>query len=51
MKKIEVNTYWDWYEFGFCFKVLRLEYNPDYWCKVDIHFLFFNVWINFINKI
>lgn len=47
MKKIEVNTYWDWHEFGFCFKIARL----DYWYQIDMHFLFFSCWINLISKL
>jgi hypothetical protein len=50
MKNIEVNTYWDWHEFGFCFKFSRLKNHPDYWYQIDIHFLFFDCWINFISK-
>jgi hypothetical protein len=51
MKNIELNTYWDWNEFGFCFKFCRLHYHPDYKYQFDIHFLFFDCWINFISKI
>lgn len=50
MKNIEVNSYWDWYEFGFCFKFSRLKYRPDYLYQIEIHFLFFDLWISFINK-
>jgi hypothetical protein len=48
---MEVNAYWDWYEFGFCFKFSRLKYRPDYLYQIEIHFLFFDLWISFINKI
>ena len=51
MKNIEVNTYLDWVEFGFCFKIARLPHHPDYWYQIDMHFLFFSCWINFISKI
>lgn len=51
MKNVEINTYWDWHEFGFCFKFSRLKNHPDYWWQIDIHFLFFDMWINFISKI
>ena len=51
MKNIEVNTYWDWEDFGFCFKVSRLPVHPEYWYQIDIHLLFFDCWINFISKI
>ena len=51
MKNIEVNTYWDWHEFGFCFKIARLPHHPDYWWQFETHFLFFDCWINFISKI
>jgi hypothetical protein len=51
MKNLEVNTYWDWHEFGFCFKIARLPHHPDYWWQIDMHFMFFSCWINFISKL
>ena len=50
MKNLEINTYWDWIEFGFCFKFSRLPYHPNFWWQIEIHFLFFDCWINFISK-
>jgi hypothetical protein len=51
MKNIQISTYWDWNEFGFCFKFCRLPYHPDYLYQFDIHLLFLDIWINFKSKI
>jgi hypothetical protein len=50
MKNLEIVSYWDWNEFGFSLKFSRLPHHPDYWWQIDIHFLFFDCWINFIEK-
>ena len=51
MKDIQINTYFDIHEFGFCFKFSRLKYHPDYLYQIDIHLLFFCIWINFKSKL
>lgn len=47
---MDINTYWAWNEFGFCFKISRTGSHSDYLFMIDFHFLFFDCWINFYSK-
>lgn len=46
---MQINYYWDFKEFGFCFKVSKSEYKP-YKYMIDINILFFDCWVNLIKK-
>ena len=47
---MDINWYWDWCEFGFCFKISKTGNHSDYCYLIDLHFLFFDCWINFYSK-